>query len=859
MAKENSNGNEILVSIEDEMKSSYMDYSMSVIVSRALPDVRDGLKPVHRRILYAMNDMGLVHSKPYKKSARVVGEVLGKYHPHGDSAVYDTMVRMAQDFSERYPSIDGQGNFGSIDGDSAAAMRYTECRLSSIAEEMLQDLDKDTVKFIDNFDGSLQEPSVLPAKLPNLLVNGSSGIAVGMATKIPPHNLEEVVDAICAIIDQPDISLEEIMEIIKGPDFPTAGIIYGTAGVRSAYALGRGRVKVRAKIDIESRKRGKRLIVTEIPYQVSKSSILENIAQLIKDRKIDGITDLRDESDRKGMRIVIELRNDVIEEVVINQLYAHTALESTFGIINLALVDGKPKCLTLREMLDAYIGHRQEIVTNRTQYLLKKAEARAHILEGLIIALNNIDDVIAVIRKSSNAQEAKETLKSKFILTEEQAKAILDMRLQKLTGLERQSIMDEHQSIVEQIKGYKFILDTPEEILRIIKEEITEIKEKYGDPRRTAIETNVEEFDVEDLIPDDEVVVLITQSGYVKRLDINEYREQRRGGVGLKGIDTKEGDVVTNLFVTTNHAYILFFSNKGRVYWLKTYKVPKTSRQARGKAIINLLPRLEKDEKIINALPLKDFEQEKFLVFATKEGKVKKTELVAYSHPRVTGIIAINLRESDQLIEVKICDNTQEIILATRNGQAVRFNVRDIRSMGRNTMGVIGARLRKGDKVVAMAIAEENKNLLTITENGYGKRTPVEMYRKTKRGAIGVITIKTTERNGAVVNTMTVEDGDSIVVSTKLGMMIRTCIDTISLQSRNTMGVRIMKLKPEDEVMDVARVLEHDDEEEQVCGDGGSEGPGEDDAQEGGSGSEVLENPSEEIEEDVELEEGENE
>jgi DNA gyrase subunit A len=802
--------------IEREMKESYIDYSMSVIVGRALPDVRDGLKPVHRRILYAMNEMGLTANRSYKKSARVVGEVLGKFHPHGDTAVYDTMVRMAQNFSLRYPLVDGQGNFGSVDGDRAAAMRYTESRLSRIAGLMLGDLDKETIEFTDNFDASLKEPTILPGMLPNLLVNGSSGIAVGMATNMPPHNLTEVVDGVIATIENPEMGVMDLMDIIQGPDFPTGGTIYGMAGVVEAYNTGRGIIKVRGKLDIETKKNKSRIIITEIPYQVNKSSLVEQIANLAKDKKIDGITDIRDESDRKGMRVVIELRRDVMEDLVVNQLYAHTQLQSSFGINNLALVDNKPKVLGLKEIIEHFVKHRKEIVTRRTSYDLKKAKHRAHILAGLIIALDNIDDIITLIRKSKNVGEAEEGIRTKYELSKEQTKAILDMRLQKLTSLERQAVKDEEAELLKKIAELEKILASEELVLDIIKAELLEIKEKYGDARRTDIEANVEDFEIEDLIPEEDMVVTITNTGYIKRLPVEVYQAQHRGGVGLKGMDTKEEDFVIDLFVTSTHDYILFFSNMGRVYWLKTYRLPVGGRHAKGKAIINLLPRLEKDELIKAALPVHEFTDDQFLIFSTKNGFIKRTKLTAYSRPRVTGIIATKMREDDELISVRRCCGSEEVILGTNSGKAVRFNVEEARAMGRNTQGVIGARLRAKDKVVSMTIARPNTQLLTITENGYGKRTDVDLYRKTHRGGMGVITIKTNERNGAVVDVVEVEGEEELLLTSLNGIIIRIPVNGISHQSRNTMGVRLMRMRPGDKVMSVAKIINIMDETELV-------------------------------------------
>jgi DNA gyrase subunit A len=797
-------------SIEDEMKTSYIDYAMSVIVGRALPDVRDGLKPVHRRILYAMHEAGISSTKAYKKSARVVGDVLGKYHPHGDVAVYDAMVRMAQNFSLRYMLIDGQGNFGSVDGDSPAAMRYTESRLHKTAEELLEDIDKNTVDFNPNYDDSLKEPRVLPAKLPNLLINGSSGIAVGMATNMPPHNLTEIVDGIIQLIDNPEIDVTELMKIIKAPDFPTGGIICGINGVISAYTLGRGLVRVRAKTEIEEGKKDRqRIIVSEIPYQVNKSNLIEAIANLVKEKKVEGIADLRDESDRTGMRIVIELRRDAIPDIILKQLYKHTQMQTTFGIINLALVNNKPEILSLPKMIHHFVSHRKEVVRRRTQFLLDKAEKRAHILEGLIVALDNIDEVIRIIRKSKSLNEARESLMAKFLITPEQTKAILEMRLQKLTGLERQNIKDEAEEIKKKIARYKEILESESEILDIIKKELLEIKEKYGDSRRTEIDLEAsDDFDIEELIPDEEMVVSITNTGYIKRLPLDTYSTQHRGGVGRIGMQTKEEDFVVDLYVTSTHNFILFFSNKGKVYWLKTYKLPLAGRYAKGKAIINLLPRLEKDEVIKTSIPIEEFTSAQYLTFATKKGKIKKTVLSSYSHPRVTGIRAINLMDDDELVETKLTNGRKELIIASKNGQAVRFHETDVRSMGRVAMGVRGIRLKNEDEVVGLSVVDEDSVLLTITEHGYGKRTPVSVYRKTKRGAGGVITIKTGERNGKVVGVKEVSADDELIVTSQNGMVIRIPVRGIRVQGRATMGVRVMRLKDGDRVVSLARLAQ---------------------------------------------------
>lgn len=792
----------ILHPIEDEMKTSFIDYSMSVIMSRALPDVRDGLKPVHRRILYAMNEMGLIHNKPHKKSARVVGEVLGKYHPHGDQAIYDALVRMAQNFSLRYPLIDGQGNFGSIDGDSAAAMRYTETRMATIAKEMLQDIDKNTVEWMENFDGSLKEPVILPTKLPNLLINGSSGIAVGMATNMPPHNLGEVIDAIIATINNPAITTLELMESIKGPDFPTGGISYGKGGIASAYSTGRGIIKVRARTHIEEKKERNNIIVTELPYQVNKSTLLENIADLVKKKKIEGIADLRDESDRKGMRIVIQLKRDAIDEIVLNQLFNHTQLESTFGIINLAIVENQPRVLTLNEMIQYYIDHRIDIVTRRSRYELDKAREREHILEGLMIASRSIDEVIVTIRKSEDVKEAKNELIKRFSFSEKQATAILEMRLQRLTAMEIDKMEKELEEKKKVIEKLKKILGSREEILEVIKEELLEIK-KYGDERRTSIKEEEVEVEIEDMIPEEEAMITITNNGYIKRISLQTYRVQHRGGKGLIGMETKEGDFIVNSFVTSTHDYILFFTNHGRLYWLKCYRIPESGRHARGKAIVNLLPKLRKGEEISAAIPIHEFDEERYLIFATKNGIIKKTRLSAYGNIRATGVRAISLDENDELIGVEL--SGKEVILATRNGLACRFGEKEVRATGRVTRGVIGIRLNEGDEVASM-IVSEGKDLLTVTENGYGKLTPIEEYRKTHRGGKGVKTIITNERNGKVVSIKEIEGNEEILLASKEGMIVRIPASDMRIQGRNTMGVRLMRLNEGDVVIDVVKV-----------------------------------------------------
>jgi DNA gyrase subunit A len=799
--------------IESEMKRAFIDYSMSVIMSRALPDVRDGLKPVHRRILYAMNDMGLTSEKSHKKSARVVGEVLGKYHPHGDQAVYDSMVRMAQKFSLRYPLIDGQGNFGSVDGDSAAAMRYTEARMAKMAKLMLQDIDKETVEWTDNFDGSLKEPVMLPAKLPNLLINGVSGIAVGMATNMAPHNISEVIDGTIMVIDNPEISTTDLMGTIQGPDFPTGGIIYGKGGILSAYSEGKGLVRVRARTHFEKKERN-RIIVTELPYQVNKSKLLKNIAELVKDKKIEGISDLRDESDRKGMRIVIVLKRDAIEDVVLNQLFGHTDMQSTFGVTNLAIVDGEPKILTLKEIIQHYIEYRIVVITRRTEYDLNKAKEKLHILDGLMIALRNIDVVINIIRASKQVEEAKNNLIARFNFSEVQAKAILDMRLQKLTGMEIEGVEKDYNETKAIIEKLEFLLSDKQNILNEIKKELSEIKEKFGDERRTEIIEGEIDIEVEDLIPVQDVVITITDSGYIKRIPCETYKTQRRGGKGLVGMKTKEEDIVVDSFITSTHDYIMFFTNQGKAFWLKGYKIPEGTRHSKGKAIINLLPRLEEGEYVETAIPVHEFDDEHYLVFSTKKGIIKKTVLSAYSNVRVNGIRAINLDEDDELIETKLSDGKQTIMIATANGQACRFNEGEARPMGRVTRGVIGIRLGKDDKVVSMAVVGDEGNLITITENGYGKRSPIQEYRKTHRGSKGVRTIITNERNGKVIWVKEVIEEDELMLTSKDGMMVRIPVRDIRIQGRNTMGVTIMRLNKSDKVVSVAKIVEDEEEVE---------------------------------------------
>jgi DNA gyrase subunit A len=801
-----------LRTIESEMKRAFIDYSMSVIMSRALPDVRDGLKPVHRRILYAMNDMGLTHDKSYKKSARVVGEVLGKYHPHGDQAVYDSMVRMAQKFSLRYPLVDGQGNFGSVDGDSAAAMRYTEARLDRLAKLMLEDIEKDTVNWVDNFDGTLKEPMMLPAKIPQLLINGSSGIAVGMATNMAPHNLSEVIDGVIEVIDKPDISSIDLMGIIKGPDFPTGGIIYGKTGIFQAYSEGKGLVRVRAKTHIEEKDR-KSIIITELPYQVNKANLLKNIAFLVKEKKIDGITDLRDESDREGMRVVIDLKRDAIDEVVLSLLYKHTDMQTTFGISNIAIVDGEPKTLNLKEIIQHFIDYRVQVIERKTTHDLNKAKEKLHILEGFLIALKNIDEIIKIIRGSKTIDEAKQRLIDRFEFSDVQVKAILDMRLQKLTGMEIEAVEKDYHETIEHITQLEWLLSEKQHILDEIKQELIKIKEEYGDERRTEIVEGEIDIDMEDLIPIQDVVITISDSGYIKRLPCETYRCQRRGGKGLIGMQTKEDDVVVDSFVTSTHDYIMFFTNHGKAYWLKGYLIPEGGRHAKGKAIINLLPRLEEGEFVETAIPIHEFDDEHYLVFATKNGLIKKTVLSAYSNIRVNGVRAIKLDEDDELIATRLSDGAQMIMIATANGQACRFDETEVRPMGRVTRGVIGIRLRKGDQVVSMAVVRDEGNLLTITENGFGKRSPIKDYRKTHRGSKGVRTIITNERNGNVLWVKEVEESDEIMLTSREGMIVRIPVQGIRVQGRNTMGVRVMRLNEDDYIVSVSKVIESEENE----------------------------------------------
>ncbi len=792
----------IPVKIEEEMKRSYIDYAMSVIVGRALPDVRDGLKPVHRRILYAMYEMGMFHNKPYKKSARVVGEVLGKYHPHGDQAVYDALVRMVQDFSMRYPLVDGQGNFGSVDGDSPAAMRYTEVRLAKIAEELLADIDKNTIDFVPNFDESLVEPSVLPAKLPNLLINGSSGIAVGMATNMPPHNLGEVVDAIIKVIDSPEVTIKELLNYIKGPDFPTGGYILGKEEIKKAYITGRGIITLRGKVELEEG----RIIITELPYQVNKSKLVEEIANCVKTKKIEGISDLRDESDREGIRVVIELNSHANQEIILNQLYKYTQLETTFGIINLALVDGEPRILSLKGLIEEYIKHRRNIITRRTKFELEKSEKRKHIVEGLLIALKNIDEVIETIKKSENVEEARNKLISRFNLTKIQAQAILDMRLQKLTALETEKLEQENKELEDKISYLKEVLASEQKLLEIIKKELLELKEKYADERRTKIIPKPTEVKEEDLIPEEEMVVILTGEGYIKRIPLNAYRSQRRGGRGIVGIDTKEKDIVTNIIISSTHDILLFFSNKGKVYAKKVYEIPVASRYSRGKALVNVFE-ISKDERITAVLPM-EFGKG-YLFMATKKGKVKKTSMDEFLSIRKTGKIAIELEEEDELVEVKVTSGDDEILLATKFGKAIRFPEREVRAMGRATLGVKGISLVNGDEVVGIEVLNsENleQTFLVVTENGYGKRSKFAEFPLQGRGGKGVITIKISQKTGLVAGVEGVGDEDEIIISSMQGIMIRLRVKEIPILGRNTQGVKLMRLE-NDKVATVVKVV----------------------------------------------------
>jgi DNA gyrase subunit A len=800
------------VELEDEMQRSFLEYAMSVIVERALPDARDGLKPVHRRILYSMLESGVTPASPHRKCARVVGDVMGRYHPHGDAAIYDTLVRMAQDFSYRYELVDGHGNFGSIDGDSAAAMRYTEARLAPVAIELLDDIRKETVDFVDNYDGSMQEPSALPGKFPNLLVNGSSGIAVGMATNIPPHNLGEVVDAITAVIDDPEVSLQSLLESIKGPDFPTGGTIMGRNGILQAYSTGRGIIQVRARAHSEQVKGGRqRIVVTEIPYQVNKSKLSQKIAELVKSKTLVGISDLRDESDRSGMRLVIELKREADPEVVLNQLYKHTQMQTSFGIIMLALVDGVPRTLPLKEIIKEHVKHRQVVITRRTTFDLRKAEERAHILEGLLIAIDNIDETIELIRGSKTVEEARGKLIERFKLSEEQAQAILDMRLQRLTGLERQKVKDELKELKQKIMELKAILADPERVLALIKDELEEIRRKYADERRTEIGGEAEDLSVEDLIAEEEMVISITHSGYAKRVPVTTFRKQRRGGRGVTGMDLKEGDFVEHLFITTTHHFILFFSNKGKVYRLKVYELPTGSRTSKGKAMVNLLP-LEPKEKIVEVIATKDFGGGQYLVTATKNGIVKKTEFKQYDSARRDGIIALRLFPGDEMIRARLADGDQELLMVSEKGQAIKFSEKDCRPMGRVSAGVKGMKLDKDDRVLTMEVLGDGTDVFVITSNGYGKRTSAGVYPLHKRGGKGVRTIKLTEAKGVLAGARVVMDNQELVVVSQEGIIIRVPVNGIPRTGRATQGVKVMKVQPDDRVSAVALVVAGDEE-----------------------------------------------
>ncbi|HEX7337146.1 MAG TPA: DNA gyrase subunit A [Gemmatimonadales bacterium] len=808
--------------IEEEMQQSFINYSMSVIVSRALPDVRDGLKPVHRRILYAMNELGLVPGRAYKKSATVVGDVLGKYHPHGDGSVYDALVRMVQDFSLRYPLVDGQGNFGSVDGDPAAAYRYTEARLTRIAMTMLEDIERNTVAFQSNFDDRLQEPTVLPSKIPNLLVNGSSGIAVGMATNIPPHNLREVVKAVQLLVDNPEATISELRKVIKGPDFPTGAYIYGRAGIKEAYENGRGRVVMRARAQIEEKETSSRsqIVVTEIPYQVNKENLVKAIAELAGEKKIEGISGINDESDKDGMRIVIELKRDAIPNVVLNQLYKHTQMQTTFGVIMLALTNGAPKIMNLKELLQHFIDHRHEVIVRRTQFDLEAAQAREHILDGLKIAVDNIDEVIKIIRKSEDAAEADAKLRKRFGLSEKQSDAILNMRLAKLTGLEIEKLEAELKEVRATIKELKGILASKPKRMTILKEEMEEVGATFGDDRRTEIVADQGEFTVEDLIAEEDMVITISHSGYIKRIPITTYKRQRRGGRGLNGADLKAEDWVEHLFIASTHDYLMFFSNKGHVYWLKVHEIPQAGRAARGKPVVNCIA-IKPDEHIAALVPVREFSEEQSLIFATRQGTVKKTVLSAYGNVRTTGICGINIEPGDELIDVQVCDQNSDIILATKDGMSIRFHHNDVRDMGRATTGVKGIELEKGDEVIGMVVVRRDASLLVVSEKGYGKRSELADYRVQKRGGKGIITLKKTDKTGPIVALMEVIPQDELMMITRHGVIIRLPVDGIRVIGRNTQGVKVMNLDAGDAVVDVARVVNEDEggTEESAGGD----------------------------------------
>ena len=806
-------GKVIPIDINKEMKKCYIDYAMSVIVGRALPDVRDGLKPVHRRILYSMQELGLYPERGYRKCARIVGEVLGKYHPHGDSSVYDALVRMAQDFSLRYMLVDGHGNFGSVDGDSAAAMRYTEAKMNKIASEMLRDINKNTVDFTPNFDGEEKEPVVLPSRYPNLLVNGSSGIAVGMATNIPPHNLGEVIDGTIALIDNPELTSLELMTYIKGPDFPTAGIIMGKSGIRAAYETGKGRIVVRAKAEIEEENGRHKIIVTELPYQVNKAKLIEYIADLVKDKKITGISDLRDESDRDGMRIVVELKRDANPNVVLNLLYKHTKLQDSFGVIMLALVNNEPRVLNIKEILSNYIDYQKEVITRRTVFELNKAEARAHILEGLRIALDNIDEVISIIRHSKTAEIAKNTLMEKFALSDKQATAILEMRLRRLTGLEREKIEEEYAELMKQIEYLKSILASEEKLLGVIKDELSDIKAKYSDERRTKIEKVVNEIDIEDLIQEEDVVITLTNSGYIKRISADTYSAQRRGGKGIQAMTTKEDDFVEHVMITSTHSDVLFFTNRGRVYKLRAYEIPDAGRQAKGTNVINLIA-IEPDEKIQTVLTVSDGKKEGFLFMATKNGIVKKTHISEFKNLRKNGLIALSLKDNDELLKVKNTYGDANIMIVTQNGYAVRFNEKNVRAMGRTASGVKAINLKDDDVAVCMDIAVDGEELLVISENGFGKRTPVSEYKVQNRGGVGLITYKISEKTGKLTGATICKVDDELMLINSSGVAIRINVADISVTNRSAMGVTLMRTTEDEKVVAIAKILSSDDSEE---------------------------------------------
>ena len=796
------------ITIEKEMKRSYLEYAMSVIVGRALPDIRDGLKPVHRRILFAMEQLKNYHNRPYKKSARVVGDVIGKYHPHGDAAVYDTIVRLAQPFSMRYPLIDGQGNFGSVDGDPPAAMRYTEIRMHDIAEQFLADVEKETVDFVLNYDGSMPEPVILPTNIPNLLISGSSGIAVGMATNIPPHNLNEVADAIMHTIDNPDITLKELMLDLPGPDFPTAGFIYGEQGIQEAYSTGRGIIKVRARAFVEKAGDNKeRIIINEIPYQVNKANLLKSIGELVKNKRIDGISDIRDESDRDGLRVAIDIKRDAIAPVILNRLYKFTQMEVSFGIIMLAIVNGRPEILSLKQIIQHFINHRKEIIVRRISFELKKAEARAHILEGLKVALDHLDRVVELIRSSPSPTEAKVKLMERFQLSDIQAQAILDMTLKRLTGMERDKINDEYNSTIKDIERFKTVLSSDALVLDIIKKETRDIKERYGDERRTEIIRDVQDIDIEDLIVDEDMVITVSHVGYIKRNPISLYRAQRRGGKGVSGTKVRAEDFVVSMFIASTHDYLLFFMNTGRLYWRKVYEIPEAGRVAKGTAIVNLL-NLQPGEEVATILSVKDFEDGRYIVMATKKGLVKRTRLSAFSHPRSTGITALRINEGDELIGVRVTNGAQDIFLSSKTGKAIRFNEDDLRSMGRVAAGNIGIRLKDDDQVVGIEILNEGATIITITENGYGKRTKTKEYRVQQRGGKGVFSIKTSERNGLVVSANQVTEDDELMILSGGGKIIRIRTSDISVIGRHTQGVKLIKLNSPGKVVSVARLME---------------------------------------------------